>query len=613
MAKKQTYEQEHWDYPPTFVHHPGEHGLPKNLEKNLETISIETICGGFNESQPVEQYNGKLGVTKDFVKVHETSVGQLQWNRNLADIYEDPGTVSGVRWCSGTMISEDLYLTAGHCFDQTGGGWRRPIVNGTTNIIPSEEIASNMHVNFNFQVEPGGKLRVEQSFAVLELVEYRLGNLDYAILRLAGNPGRTFGKATISASDATKGEMLCIIGHPSGLPKRIEAGPAFHFHDHKIGYDSIDTLPGNSGSAILRSSDGSIVGVHTNGGCDSIHIGHNHGYRITSLRVVSSTIARLTPTSVPALSLSIFARILRWIFGTTRREAVEIVQTYEGEPTGYYHSAQKSRARRIINSLVVLLIISLYLFLDLSLKNGAWPFYLFKSVGEDNIRWLGWLFASIAGTFLYLLMEAGKRFPLIDKTEVFFPKKLTGDPKDDEYKDYEKKVKAINKHIEYEKKVKAIKKHIEKVDFLGNTVWYTTIAFRGPIITLVVLFALTNITISSALIAATPSPTATVVEESLVAATPTPSATSIEVTTEEPETATENGETQVKPLGISIDMKNAQQELLIIIAFILGYYNRLPVEILEQIAKSIFRAAWENAKYDELNENEQENNSNKIL
>ena len=34
-----------------------------------------------------------------------------------------------------------------------------------------------------------------------------------------------------------------------------------------ISYSDIDTLGGNSGSGILRASDGRLVGIHTNGGC----------------------------------------------------------------------------------------------------------------------------------------------------------------------------------------------------------------------------------------------------------------------------------------------------------------------------------------------------------
>lgn len=289
-------EHERWNYEPAFVPRPGEHGMPENLDEvDPATIRLESICGGVDDSQPVEQYDGTLGVTRAFVDAHQTPVGQLQWNADLASKYADPGNVAGVRWCSGTLISEDLFLTAGHCFDREGGGWRRPKVDGADGVISSEEIATNMHVNFNFQVDPQGDLRQEQSFPVLELVENRLGGLDYAVVRLGGNPGSAFGWTRLSERDARDGEMLCIIGHPAGLPKRIEAGPVTHLHDDRVGYNSIDTLGGNSGSGILLSPEGTLVGVHTNGGCDAAMIGHNHGYRISSLRASSPTIRRFAP------------------------------------------------------------------------------------------------------------------------------------------------------------------------------------------------------------------------------------------------------------------------------------------------------------------------------
>lgn len=259
---------------------------------------LETICGATDDSQAVEQYDGTLGVTVPFVNGHQRPVGQLQWNDNLASIYSNPGTVSGVRWCTGTLISNDLFLAAGHCFDQTGGGWIRPNDNTSGSIIPSSEIATNMHINFNYQVDPSGTLRTEQSFPVLELVEYRLGSLDFAIVRLGGNPGAIFGTTAISSTDASEDDMVCIIGHPAGVPKRIEAGPVTDLHDSRIGYNDIDTLGGNSGSGIVRASDGRIVGVHTNGGCSrndpSNDSSHNHGVRITSMIAQSATLQALT-------------------------------------------------------------------------------------------------------------------------------------------------------------------------------------------------------------------------------------------------------------------------------------------------------------------------------
>ena len=256
-------------------------------------LLIESICGVTDDSQPVEQYNGMLGVTTAFVAAHQAPACQVQWNANLASIYTNPGNVSGVRWGSGTMISDDLFLTCGHLFDQTGGGWERPRQNGTTNIISPQEIARNMHLNFNFQVDPLGNLRAEQSFPILDLLEYRLGGLDMAICRIGGNPGAIFGRTLVSTTDAVVGDMICIIGHPAGQPKRIEAGPTTAISGNLIRYNDIDTLGGNSGSGILRASDGRLVGIHTNGGCTSASPadgGTNFGQRIEAVIAASPTL-----------------------------------------------------------------------------------------------------------------------------------------------------------------------------------------------------------------------------------------------------------------------------------------------------------------------------------
>lgn len=268
------------------------------MDAEIERVGIESICGATDDTQDVETYDGGLGVTRAFVDEHERPVGQLQWLDDLFDRFsgpnESPGDVTGERWGSGGLFADDLFITAGHCFDQQGGGWQRPQRNGLT--IEPEEIARLMRVNFNFQVNGAtGQVRPGDSFPVEELLEYRLGNLDFAIVRLGRNaadqlPGEIHGTLRLAAQDLTAaGAMLCLIQHPSGRPKRIEAGPMLHNTGVEIAYDSLDTEGGSSGAPIL-SATGEVVGVHTNGGCTDFS-GSNFGVAIGVIRSHSAIIS----------------------------------------------------------------------------------------------------------------------------------------------------------------------------------------------------------------------------------------------------------------------------------------------------------------------------------
>jgi len=266
------------------------------LEARVSRAAFESICGAKDESQDVELYDGSLGVTIDFVRNFSPPVGQLQWLNNLKDIFKgpqnSPGDVNNARWGSGALIGPDTFITAGHCFDRTGGGWERPKRNGVT--ISEDEIAKLMKVNFNFQVNgETKKLREEDSYPVVRLLEFREGQLDYAIVQLGKNskgeiPGEKFGRLVVAGTDLTiQGAMLCVIQHPNGKPKMIEAGPLVRNASGRISYDSIDTLGGSSGSAIVNAETGEVVGVHTNGGCTAFS-GENFGVAIGAIRKFST-------------------------------------------------------------------------------------------------------------------------------------------------------------------------------------------------------------------------------------------------------------------------------------------------------------------------------------
>jgi len=257
-----------------------------------------------DDPQDVERYDGTLGVTKEFVEKYSPAIGQLRWLEDLPQRYKgvgnSPGNVTGLRWGSGALIDNDLFLTAGHCFDAKYPAWHIPERNNAA-ILP-EEMAKEMCVNFNYQLDRAtGKVRLGIPYPVIGLLEKSRFPIDYAIIRLgrdaAGRlPGELFGKLTVAATDQTiRNTILCIIQHPGRREKKVEAGHLLELSGGRIAYNDIGTSGGASGAPILNGKTGEIVGVHTRGGSLPIG-GFNSGTAIGAIRAVSKVIAGLKPS-----------------------------------------------------------------------------------------------------------------------------------------------------------------------------------------------------------------------------------------------------------------------------------------------------------------------------
>jgi V8-like Glu-specific endopeptidase len=262
-------------------------------QEAVELVTQASICGSSNDMQNVEQYNGLLGPSTAFAAAHQSPVFNLKWKSDLSSRYTKPGNVAGARWCTGTMLTADIGITAGHCFDIDGNGWTWPRNNSTGTAITSAQGALEMLADFNYQVDPSGRARAISTFNVSELVEYRLGNVDYAVVRLSGNPGATFGTTTISSLELTLNDIITIIQHPEGQLKKIHAGPVAGFDGNYVAYSTADTLGGSSGSGVLNTSTGYVQAIHTNGGCTSSG-GANQGVRVLAITAVSPTVRTLS-------------------------------------------------------------------------------------------------------------------------------------------------------------------------------------------------------------------------------------------------------------------------------------------------------------------------------
>lgn len=221
----------------------------------------ESICGT-NNLQHVGDYDGSRGQPVEFVSKFEQAIGALAYGAL-------PNTS---KYCSGILISEDLFLTASHCIDTT--------------------ILKEFAV-FNYQKLRGTtELAKPEHFKILGVVEKALGQLDYAIIRIDGKPGLKYGFQKVNVQDVQNGNILTIIQHPSGKVKMVDVGHRTGVRNtYYMTYADLDTEPGSSGSAIL-DQNGFVVGVHTNGGCSNTG-GENAGVMMTEIAKASKVIKDL--------------------------------------------------------------------------------------------------------------------------------------------------------------------------------------------------------------------------------------------------------------------------------------------------------------------------------
>jgi len=259
---------------------------------------LQSLCQRSSKLQDVEFYDGSLAVPTAFVNRHRLAVGLLRWKSDLKARYIDQaGNVSGQGWCSGTLIDEDLFLTAGHCLDGNDTpAWRLPREKGGIILQPAQ-LAREFVVQFQQELTAEPAAPPGDTVEVLRLEEYRGGDLDYAILRLSDRPGVRNGVARISPNDAEAGSTIAILQHPGAQPMKVGAGPVARVEGSKIAYDSIDTLGGSSGAGILDVRTGKLVGIHTNGGCSSSGGGENFGVTIAALTSVSRMLSGLVDRS----------------------------------------------------------------------------------------------------------------------------------------------------------------------------------------------------------------------------------------------------------------------------------------------------------------------------
>ncbi|HEX8824765.1 MAG TPA: FG-GAP-like repeat-containing protein [Archangium sp.] len=171
---------------------------------------------------------------------------------------EDPTAA----FCSGTLIDDDVVLTAGHC-------------------ISSSADCADMRFVFNYYQTAAGTLQpvtTADVFTCTSIVSRKQGSVDYSLVRLDRPATPRFTPAPVKTGNTAlaSGQNVAVIGCGSGIPYKVDSGGSVR--DPRAGtldyfVATTDTFGGNSGSGVYETSGYTVAGILVRGDTDYVNTG----------------------------------------------------------------------------------------------------------------------------------------------------------------------------------------------------------------------------------------------------------------------------------------------------------------------------------------------------
>lgn len=233
-------------------------------DMNLRALAQGSVVALMRDTQ--------LNVT-DPMNVRYTSTETLASTQNLCMGERFEGDPAHAH-CSGTLIADDLVLTAGHCFTAPGTD------AGAAGALTCQ----NTRFVFKYYREAPGQLAAITAADVFSCAEVITAVVrtnpdgtrqDYAFVRLDRSASPRFTPAEIARTNAPTqvGQSITVIGFGSGIPAKIDSGGAvtnLRAMQGDFFEANTDTFAGNSGSGVFDTSTRALLGVLVRGATDYV-------------------------------------------------------------------------------------------------------------------------------------------------------------------------------------------------------------------------------------------------------------------------------------------------------------------------------------------------------
>lgn len=203
-------------------------------------------------------------------------------------------------FCSGTLVADDLVLTAGHC------------------LVTAADCASTRFV-FRYAKASADTLETlttDDVFSCAGIVvraetQTAQGVVDFALVRLTRSATPRFTPAPLrrATTNLVTGQRVGVIGSGSGVPFKIDTGGSVRDPGQGLSFEATtDTFGGNSGSGVYELDGYSVAGILVQGdtdyvrqgGCTVVNVCREtgcSGETIVASHVALSALCRADPAS----------------------------------------------------------------------------------------------------------------------------------------------------------------------------------------------------------------------------------------------------------------------------------------------------------------------------